>query len=117
MTTVGTHPSRVDLAVHAGEPVDVTIPVLDGDTGLPVTSLNSWTVAAQVRAASGEPVLATLTAAVEGVTVRITATAAATAAWAWPSPSAQWDVVLTSPTAVPHVLCAGWVRLYPTITH
>lgn len=113
--TLGAHPPRIDLVVHAGEPVDFTVPVLD-DAGVAVPSLSGWTAAAQIRTAPDSPtVLATLTAAVVGVTVRVTAPVADTAGWTWNT--ARWDLVLTSPTAVPHVLCAGWVRIYPTITH
>jgi hypothetical protein len=114
-TTIGTHPARVDLAVHVGEPVDFTIPVLDA-AGVAVTSLTNWTTAAQIRATPGGAVLATLATAVDGVTVRVTATAADTTGWSWPASSAPWDLVLTSPALVPHILCAGWVRLYPSIT-
>ncbi len=114
--TVGAHPSRFDFVVHAGEAVDFTISDLTSN-GAAVTSLTNWTAAAQIRTAPDSPtVLATLTAVVDGLTVHVTATAAATAAWAWPGNSAQWDLVLTSPALVPHILCAGWVRLYPSIT-
>jgi hypothetical protein len=115
ITTLGAHPDRVDLTVHAGERIDFSIPVLDAD-GAAVTSLAGWDPAAQVRAAPGGNVLATFATSIEGVTVRVTATSADTAAWAWPVSSAQWDLVLTSPDGVPYILCAGWVRLYPTIT-
>jgi hypothetical protein len=114
VTTVGTHPPRVDLTVHAGEPVDVSIPVLDGSTGLAVSTLAGWTAAAQVRGTPDGPVLHTFAPTVEGTSVRVTASAAATAAWTFTT--ARWDVVLTDTAAVPHVLCAGWVRIYPTIT-
>lgn len=114
MTTVGAHPPKIDLVVHGGEPVDFSVPVLDAARA-PVTSLAGWTAAAQIRLSADSPVLATLTTAIEGSTVRVTATAAATAAWTWHS--GQWDLILTSDAAVPHILCAGWVRLYPTITH
>ena len=113
MTTLGTHPPRIDLTVRAGEPVDFTVPVLD-ETGVAVSSLTGWTPTAQVRAATGQPVLATLTCTVAGGSVQVTATGVDTMAWSWTS--AQWDLVLTSPAGVPHVLCGGWIRLYPTIT-
>lgn len=114
MTVIGAHPPRVDLVVHSGEPVDFTVPVLD-DVGLPVTTLIGWTAAAQIRATPDGPILATFTATIVGVTVRITATKEQTVAWTFVA--AQWDLIMTSPTGTPSPLCAGWVRLYPTITH
>lgn len=111
--TLGAHPTRIDIDVHAGEPVDFTVPVLDA-AGV-AQSLSGWSAAAQVRASADGPVLHTFTTTIDGTAVRVTATAAATAAWTWPA--GQWDLVLTSPTSVPHVICAGWVRVYPTITH
>lgn len=115
MAVIGAHPARVDLTVHAGEPVDFTIPVLDDATGLAVATLSGWTAAAQIRATPDGPVLHAFTPAIEGVGVRVTATAAVTAAWSFTT--ARWDVLLTAPDATPHVLCAGWVRVYPTTTH
>lgn len=111
---VGAHPPRIDLEVHAGEPVDFTVPVLDEDD-VPVASLTGWTPAAQIRAGSDGPLLATLTTAVTGSSVQITATGDVTAVWAFSA--ARWDLVITSPAGIPHPLCGGWVRLYPTITH
>lgn len=115
MTTLGAHPPRIDLVVHAGEPVDFTVPVLNPDATA-VSTLAGWSPAAQVRAAAGQPVLAELTCTVSGTAVQVTAAGADTAAWAWPGSTAQWDLVVTSPAGVPHILCAGWVRLYPSIT-
>lgn len=114
MAVIGAHPARVDLAVHAGESVDFTIPVLD-EAGVAVTSLAGWSAAAQIRAAADSPtVLATLTATIDDVAVDVTATPADTSSWSWHA--AQWDLVITDPTGAPHILCAGWVRLYPTTT-
>jgi hypothetical protein len=113
VTVLGTHPPRVDLTVHAGEPVDFTIPVLDA-AGAPVVSLTGWTAAAQIRATPAGPVLHAFTAAINGASARVTATPADTAAWGFTS--AQWDLLLTAPDSTPHILCAGWVRVYPTVT-
>lgn len=116
MTTLGGHPDRLDLTVHAGQPVDFTIPILDA-AGAAVTTLSGWTAAAQIRATADGPILHTFTATIDDddLTVRVTVTPADTAAWTWTV--GQWDLVLTSSVSVPHVLCAGWVRVYPTITH
>ena len=100
---VGAHPERIDLDVRVG--VDFTAPVLDA-AGVGVTSLAGWTVAAQIRAGSSSPLLGEFTVTIVGTSVHVTATAATTAAWDWDA--ARWDL---------HVLCAGWVRLYRTITH
>jgi hypothetical protein len=114
MTVIGKHPARVDLVVYAGEPVDFTIPVED-DGGAAVSNLSGWTAAAQVRGDPDGPQLAALTAAITGTNAQVTATPAATATWSFTS--ARWDLILTAPDATPHVLCQGWVRVYPTITH
>lgn len=119
MTVIGTHPPRVNLTVHAGEPVDFTVPALNGDTGLPVATLAGWTAAAQIRVNQqpGAQLLHNLTVAIEGVTVRVTATSAQTLTWtAWGKTSAPWDLILIDTTDTPHVLCAGRVRVYPTTT-
>lgn len=115
-TTLGTHPPRIDLVVHAGEPIDFTVPILNEDGSAVTFSLAGWTPTAQIRVAAGQPVLATLTCTIIGTSVAVTATGAETAAWSWPSSSGQWDLVLTSPAGIPHILCGGWVRLYPSIT-
>jgi hypothetical protein len=114
VTTIGTHPPRVDLTVYAGEPVDFTIPVLDA-AGAPVSTLSGWTAAAQVRVDPTGPVLHTFTALLTGAQARVTATPGQTAGWVFAT--ARWDLILTAPDATPHVLCAGWIRVYPTITH
>lgn len=114
MTTIGAHPAQVDLTVHAGEPVDFTVPVLNSD-GTAVSGLSGWTATAQARATADGPLLHTFAAAVDGATVRVTAAAAETSGWTFTR--AQWDLLLTAPDSTPHVLCGGWIRVYPTITH
>lgn len=114
MTVIGAHPPRRDFVVYAGTPVDFTLPVLNAD-GTAVTTLVGWTAAAQIRATPDGPILAILTATIDGVTVRITATHEQTATWTFRE--AQWDLIMTSPTGIPTPFCVGWVRLYLTITH
>lgn len=114
--TVGTHPARLDLTVHAGEPVDVSISVLDA-LGVPVPNLTGYTAAAQARAGDGPDaaLLHTFAVTFDVGAVRVQADGDATAAWTFLS--APWDLVLTAPGGSRSVLVAGWVRRYPTITH
>ncbi len=110
---IGAHPERIDLDVRVG--VDFTAPVLDA-ADLPVSSLAGWTVAAQIRASAGGPLLGELTVVIDNTSVHVTAAAATTAAWTFDA--ARWDLVLTNPGGIPQPpICAGWVRLYRTITH
>ncbi|MGL5910791.1 MAG: hypothetical protein ACRCZP_12360 [Phycicoccus sp.] len=116
MTTIGARVARVDLDVYGGQPVDVEIPVLDAaGVALPVAG---WTGTAQVRAAPGGQLLHTLTLVLAGTTARVTATGSVTRAWcaSWPTASATWDLHLIDQGGLPHVLCAGWVRLTHPIT-
>lgn len=113
--TVGAPTPRLDVEVHAGAPLDFSVPVLDDDTDTAVSSLAGWTVTACAAPSGAGPV--DLAATIEGTSVRIRATASATRAWAaWPSQAAPWDVVLTDPLGDPRPpLCAGWIRIHATI--
>lgn len=112
MSTVGAHPSRLDLVVHDGFPVDVVVPVLDAlGVLVPVTG---WAVSVRAFDLDRGP-LHTFTTAVLGSTIRVTATPTQTAAWAssWASRVTPWSVVATDLGGVPHLISAGWIRLYP----
>jgi hypothetical protein len=122
VTTIGHDPARIDIDVTPGEPVDLTVPVLDA-TGA-AQPLAGWTLSATVRRDPNAPVLHTFTtAAVAPVGVpgdvgydpggvRITATGVATELWSeWLVPSARWTLWLTPPADEPYLFAAGWVRL------
>ena len=111
--TLGAPPARLDVDVRAGEPIDFSVPVLDA-AGVAL-SLTGWTGAAQVRASAAGPLLHAFTVALGVGEVRVTATGVQTAGWTWRA--ACWDLVLTDPFGVSTLLVAGWVWLYPTITH
>lgn len=108
----------LDVTVHAGEPLDVSVPVLDA-AGLPVALSGGWTATAQIRHNPRGDLLHTFTPAVEATSVRLTATAVQTRGWAdtWATPLAAWDVVLTDPAGTPHVLGPGRIQVISTITH
>lgn len=115
VTTIGADPARIDIDVHAGEPIDFTIPVLDA-TGAAQT-LAGWTLAAQVRARRGSELLHTFALAAVAGGVRVTAGSDDTAGWTdWP-PAVRWDLWLTPPASESYPLAAGWVRVRKTITH
>ena len=122
VTTVGRDPARVDVDVTPGEPVDLTVPVLDAAGA--VQSLVGWVLSATVRRDANSPVLhvfATAVVAASGTPgtagydpggVQITASGAATALWAqWLVLSARWTLWLTPPASEPYLHAAGWVRL------
>jgi hypothetical protein len=81
MTELGAHPQRLDLTMHAGDPIDVAIPVLDSD-GVSV-SLSGWSAAAGAYDTGGA-VLWDFTPTVVSNAIRVTATSAQTGSWAWP---------------------------------
>ena len=108
---IGAHPERIDLDVNAGEPVDFTVPVLDG-SGV-AQDISTWTLAATAH--QGATVLHTFSVGVTATTqVHITATGAQTAAWAaWPSTAARWSLWLTPPVSEPYLFATGWIRVNP----
>lgn len=113
MLGIGTHPLRLDLSVHAGDPVEHYIPVRGADGVL--LDLTSWTATAVVLTPDGQPLPGgnlTITHDATGLTV--IASAADTTGWltAWPSYS-PWRVRATHPSGEPIFRAAGWVSLYP----
>lgn len=111
MTVIGFHPQRLDLTVHAGDPIDVSIPVLDG-LGVAVP-LAGWSAAAFAYQFIGGPVLHTFTVAIVSDKVRVSATSAQTAAWSWPVYAARFVVTATPPAGTPIPITLGWIRFYP----
>ena len=113
LTTVGRHPDRVDLVVHAGDPIDLTVPVRDAlDVLVDVTG---WTASAVVLRHGGGQVLHTFTPVLSPAGIRVEATGAQTAIWptAWPVHVAPLRISANHPSGGPIFRAAGWVHLYP----
>lgn len=110
MTVIGTHPARLDLYVHAGDPVDVGIPVLD--SGGAAVTLTSWTVSARALDPAGS-VLHDFAPTIVGGQIQVAATSAQTAAWTWAPYAARLVVTATPPGGGPVPIATGWIRFYP----
>jgi hypothetical protein len=110
MTVIGAHPQRLDLYVHAGDPVDVAIPVADS-LGVAV-SLSGWTCAARAYDPSGT-VLWDFSPTIVSNQIRVTATSAQTATWTWLPYAARLVVTATPPAGAPMPITTGWIRFYP----
>lgn len=110
MTEHGYHPERLDLVVHAGNPVNEAIPVLDG-LGAAV-SLAGWSAAGHVEAANGT-VLHTFSPTIVSDQIHVAATSAQTAAWNWSDYAAWLIVTATPPSESPIRMTVGWIRFYP----
>ena len=108
---VGTHPLRLDLTVHAGDPVEHYIPVRDAAGTL--LDLTSWSGSCRVLT-SDRQTLATLTLARDATGLTVLATPAETLAWfgVWPTYS-PWRIDAAHPSGEPIFRAAGWVSLYP----
>ena len=106
----GRHPIRLDVMLHAGQPLEDVIPVYGADGAL--LDLSLWTVGAKVLNPDGT-LLATIPTlkGPEGLTLQ--ATPAATAAWAqtWPLYS-PLRVSATHPAGEPIFAADGWFSLY-----
>jgi len=110
LTEHGYHPQRLDLTVHAGDPIDEAIPVLDG-LGAAV-SLAGWSATARAEQVDGT-VLHTFTPSIVSDQIHVAATSAQTAAWTWPVYAARLTVTATPPAGSPFPLVQGWIRFYP----
>jgi methenyltetrahydromethanopterin cyclohydrolase len=111
VTVLGAHPARLDEVVHAGDPVDTLVAVLESD-GDP-QSLAGWTVAAQALSPLNEAVLHTFTTAIVGTSIRVTATPTETRAWTWPHYAVRLEVTATPPSGAASPIASGWLRFYP----
>lgn len=109
MTAVGYHPQRLDLYVHAGDPIDVAIPVLDS-TGAS-QPLAGWQAGALAHHSNGV-LLHDFVPEIVDNRIRVAATPAQTAAWQWPVHAARLVVTATPPSAGPVPITIGWIRLY-----
>ena len=111
--TIGRHPDRVDLVVHAGDPIDLTVPVRDA-LGV-LVDVTGWTATAVVLRHAGGQLLYAFTPALSAAGIRIEATGAETAAWpaAWPVHVAPLRISADHPSGEPIFRAAGWVHIYP----
>lgn len=109
MTVIGTHPARLDLYVHPGDPIDFGVPVLDA-TDVAET-ITSWTVTATVTAPDGT-LLHNFSPTIVDNQIRVVAEPPATAAWAWQVYAGRLLVTATPPGGGPLPIMSGWVRLY-----
>ena len=120
MASLGTPPGRLNLRVVAGEPVDVRVPILDGNGATVLTATGpEWTIAAQVRTTfDAATALYTFTTSLSVGIARIQADGDDTADWLanWTDLRYPWDLVITDPAGDNHVICSGWVTVYPTVT-
>jgi hypothetical protein len=107
---IGQHPQRLDMTVHAGDPVALSIPILDAAGA--VVSLAGWTATAQIIDAGGQR-LYDFSPAISGDRIQVTATSNQTAAWSWSGYAARLLVTATPPGGGPIPITTGWIRFYP----
>jgi len=110
VTELGYHPQRLDLTVHAGDPVDEAIPVLDATAA--IVPLAGWTAAAHAIDVNGT-VLWDFAPTIVADRIRVAATPAQTATWAWQAYAARLVVTGTPPDGAPSPITVGWIRFYP----
>lgn len=104
-----------DLVVAAGKRFVRSFPVLDDDTGQPV-SLDGWTARGQIRERATSPtVLHDLDPTPNGVNIEIAIPAAVSATWAWQA--ARYDIELLPPDGGdPIDFARGHVYVQPEVT-
>lgn len=109
---VGTHPLRVDLSVHAGDPIDQYIPVRGADGVL--LDLTSWSATAQVLTVARQP-LGVISITHDATGLTLLADGTDTAGWlaaGWPTYS-PFEIRAAHPDGEPLFRTAGWLSLYP----
>lgn len=120
MPSLGTPPGRLNLRVVAGEAVDISIPILDGDGELATSATSpGWSSAAQIRTSfDAESPLFVFNTSISAGVVRVRADDIDTLDWQddWTNFRQRWDLVVTDDDGVSHWICAGLVTLYTTIT-
>lgn len=109
MTDIGIHPQRLDLYVHAGDPIDVAVPVLDA-TGATLPLLG-WSATATATTPAGQ-LLVDFAPTIIADRIRVAAAPAQTATWQWPVFAARLLVTATPPSGQPANITLGWLRLY-----
>jgi hypothetical protein len=124
--------TRLDVKFIAGDPIDLTVPILDrNDEPVPIASAAGWSGGAQIRrhwaattvlhswTTEGVDANAEIVPGPEGA-IRLTATGAETAAWqsSWPEFNAHWDIEVSTPDTAesPQTIAAGRIRLRPQYT-
>ncbi len=107
----GTHPIRMDLIVHAGQPLRQVIPVYDAAGEL--LDLTQWAASAEVLGTS-TPVLGEITLDHDDLGLTLRATGEQTLEWVtlWPGYS-QWRIRAAHPSGEPVFSTNGWLALYP----
>lgn len=111
MTILGAHPTRLDLYIHPGDPIDFTVAVLDAADAIPGGWPSGWAATATATAPDGT-VLHTFTTTLATATVEVAATGAETGAWAWNVYAARLAVTITPPAGAAVPIGLGWIRLY-----
>ena len=108
----------IDWTIIAGcDTFTIVVPVLDA-TGAAV-NVTGWTVKAQVRRSSADPLLHEWSttngnAACSGTNVTLSVIAAVTETWAFTD--AQMSIVVTDTESVPHCIAYGNIHVIPDIT-
>jgi hypothetical protein len=111
---VVTGPQAVNLTIYQGDDFFLYLTVKDG-AGNPV-HMTGWTAAAQVRAASGSPVIATFTASIDAtVNNQVDLQLPHLQAMLLPR-KAVWDCQVTDLNGVVTTLVAGKVTTAPEVT-
>jgi hypothetical protein len=109
MTTLGAHPTRLDLDIHPGDQIDFTVPVLGSD-GVAI-SLVGWTAGATASDANGT-VLHDFAPTIASNLIRTQASSAQTRAWLWSAYAARLVITATPAAGSPVEVAVGWIRLY-----
>lgn len=109
MTVFGAHPQRLDLYVHPGDPIAVSMPVLNAAGA--AQPLSGWAAAATVTAPDGQ-LLHDFAPAIVSDQIQVVATPQQTAAWAWPVYAARLTITATPSGGGPMPVALGWIRLY-----
>jgi hypothetical protein len=109
MTELGGHPARLDLYVHAGDPIDFTAPVLAADGS--AVSLAGWSAAAVATDPAGS-VLHDFAPTIASDLIRVQASSAQTLAWRWSVYAARLVITATPSAGSPVEVAVGWIRLY-----
>lgn len=96
--------------MHAGDPVDVAIPVYN--TAGVAQSLSGWSASAKALDVAGQ-VLHDFAPSIVSDQIRVIATSAQTGAWAWQTYAARLVVTATPAAGAPLTITSGWIRFYP----
>lgn len=109
MTELGAHPTRLDLTVHAGDEIDVGLPLATAAGS--AQSLTGWSADAQILDGAGT-VLWDFAPAIVADEIRVVASSADTASWTWQGYAARLVVDAAPSGGDPIPVTRGWVRFY-----